>query len=550
MSSPIRFGGLASGIDTDSVIKQLMQAERVPVDRLEQKKQVTEWKRDAYREINRSLLTLRSSAVDLIFSRNFYAKKATSSDESKATVVSGPSSGNTAISIDSVTQLATSPSHVATVSNGGSAVKNTTAVSTLGLDVGKRSQVLSTSAKEITIKPLPNNAPSFKDKDGNTLTLAHTFDASTGKITFDDGVVIPEGATVQYEAGYQIQLRTSSTGQPQTVLLDQGATFKDVISALNGAKTGVSAFFDEASGKISITGKSTGSSSIIEFTDSASKTLFNLPSNTAGKDALVKVNGIDLIQSSNTFTIDNLTISLKSAFTDGKAVNLSSATDTQKIFDNIKGFVDKYNETIDLMNKKTREERYRTFTPLTKAQRDELSEDEIKKWEEKAMSGMLKSDTIVRGAMDSLRGKWTSSTAATNSKEASQLYQIGLATGADFTNGGKIELNEEKLKAAIERNPEEVYQLFTNPEKGLLPQVRDAAADARTNITRIAGFEGAGSPTYSMGREMTEMDSRIKRLNDMLTTKENSYYRRFAAMEKAMNQANSQSASLASYLGQ
>ncbi len=124
----------------------------MPVDRLEQKKQVTEWKRDAYREINRSLLTLRSSAVDLIFSRNFYAKKATSSDESKATVVSGPSSGNTAISIDSVTQLATSPSHVATVSNGGSAVKNTTAVSTLGLDVGKRSQVLSTSAKEITIK--------------------------------------------------------------------------------------------------------------------------------------------------------------------------------------------------------------------------------------------------------------------------------------------------------------------------------------------------------------------------------------------------------------
>ncbi len=81
------------------------------------------------------------------------------------------------------------------------------------------------------------------------------------------------------------------------------------------------------------------------------------------------------------------------------------------------------------------------------------------------MSGMLKSDTIVRGAMDSLRGKWTSSTATTNSKEASQLYQIGLATGADFTNGGKIELDEEKLKAAIERNPEEVYQLFTNPEK-------------------------------------------------------------------------------------
>jgi len=42
MTSPIRFGGLASGIDTDTIIKQLMQVERVPVDKLEQKKQVTE----------------------------------------------------------------------------------------------------------------------------------------------------------------------------------------------------------------------------------------------------------------------------------------------------------------------------------------------------------------------------------------------------------------------------------------------------------------------------------------------------------------------------
>ncbi|KAB2864960.1 MAG: flagellar hook-associated protein, partial [Exiguobacterium chiriqhucha] len=99
MTTPIRFGGLASGIDTDTIIKQLMQAERVPVDKLEQKKQTTEWKRDAYREINRSLMTLRNSAVDLMFSRNFYAKTSSSSDESRVSVVAGPSSGNTAIRI-------------------------------------------------------------------------------------------------------------------------------------------------------------------------------------------------------------------------------------------------------------------------------------------------------------------------------------------------------------------------------------------------------------------------------------------------------------------
>ncbi|MFN3367732.1 MAG: flagellar cap protein FliD N-terminal domain-containing protein, partial [Exiguobacterium mexicanum] len=56
MTTPIRFGGLASGIDTESIIKQLMTVERIPVDRLDQKKQLTTWKVDAYREVNRSLL--------------------------------------------------------------------------------------------------------------------------------------------------------------------------------------------------------------------------------------------------------------------------------------------------------------------------------------------------------------------------------------------------------------------------------------------------------------------------------------------------------------
>ncbi|MCT4795907.1 flagellar filament capping protein FliD, partial [Exiguobacterium alkaliphilum] len=138
---------------------------------------------------------------------------------------------------------------------------------------------------------------------------------------------------------------------------------------------------------------------------------------------------------------------------------------------------------------------------------------------------------------------------ATNDAEMRQLFQIGLSTGADFTNGGKIELNEEKLKAAIEKDPEQVYQLFTNAESGLLPQIRDAAAASRSNITRIAGADGAGAPTYSMGREMTQIDTRIQRLNALLVDKENAYYRRFAAMETAMNQANSQAASLQQFLG-
>lgn len=554
MTSPIRFGGLASGIDTDTIIKQLMQAERMPVDKLEQQKQTTEWKRDAYREINRSLMTLRNTAVDLMFSRNFYAKTSSSSDESRVSVVAGPSSGNTAIRIESVSQLATAATQVVEPKDkNGVAVTKTTKVADMNLQAAVQEVKLSADTKEWTLSPKPKAGAtvSLKDATNNPIDASsYTYDEATGKVTMNDGSDIPTGTTATYTSGYQIQIRSVEGGDFQTIKVTEDATMENLVTALNGKESGVSAFFEPISGKLSITQKQTGQNAIIEF-DPTTKAAFgiapaDLPK--TGADASFTVNGIPMTQSSNTVTIDNMTVTLKSEFASGP-VTLSAATDTQKIFDNIKGFVDKYNETIDLMNKKVREERFRSFAPLTRAQRDELSDDEIKKWEEKAMSGMLRGDTIVRSAMDTMRGKWSSATSSTNEDGMKQLFQIGLSTGADFTNGGKIELNEEKLKAAIEKDPDQVYQLFTNAETGLLPQIRDAATNSRSSITRIAGADGAGAPTYSMGREMTQIDTRIKRLNDLLVDKENAYYRRFAAMETAMNQANSQAASLQQFLG-
>ncbi|OGX79820.1 flagellar hook-associated protein [Exiguobacterium sp. SH31] len=552
MTSPIRFGGLASGIDTDTIIKQLMQVERAPVDKLEQKKQTTEWKRDAYREINRSLMTLRNSAVDLTFSRNFQAKTASSSDTSRVEVTSSPSSGNAALEIRSVENLATSASHIVQLRDkNNNLVTRETLAKDLNLDINTKVQALTGSPTEVTLGTKLNDNGKLFLNDVEVATTDYTYDSVTGKVTFN--TPIAEGAELKYESGYKIEYVNKKDGIPLQLTVGHDAKFSDIITQLSSKDTNFSAFFNEASGELALTHRNTGSESTIAFTGAAS-TFFNasVASDIKGEDAIFNVNGIQLMRSSNTATIDNMTITLKSEFkaVDNPApVTLSVATDTQKIFDNIKGFVDKYNETIDLMNKKVREDKFRSFVPLTQAQRDELSDDEIKKWEEKAMSGMLRGDTIVRSAMDTMRSKWSSTSSSTNDDTMKQLFQIGLATGADFTNGGKIVLNEEKLKAAIEKDPEQVYQLFTNAENGLLPQIRDAATNSRSSITRIAGADGAGAPTYSMGREMAQIDTRIQRLNDLLVNKENAYYRRFTAMETAMNQANSQAASLQQFLG-
>ncbi|MDE0564776.1 flagellar filament capping protein FliD [Exiguobacterium sp. B2(2022)] len=554
MTTPIRFGGLASGIDTDTIIKQLMQAERAPVDKLEQKKQTTEWKRDAYREINRSLMTLRNSAVDLMFTRNFYAKTASSSDASRVSVVAGPSSGNAALEVSSVSNLATSASHIIELRDKNSnLVTRDTAVKDLNLDASLKNQTVTGLSAEVTLTSKLNDGGKIFVNNAEVDSANYTYDSATEKVTFS--TPLNAGDELKFESGYEIEYINKSGGTPAKVSVGVDAKFSEVLAQLNSKDTNFSTFFDDATGKLALTQRNTGSDSIIAFTGGAA-TFFqaSIADDIKGENAIFTVNGIELTRSTNTVTIDNMTITLKAEFPTTQnptagAVTLSAATDTQKIFDNIKGFVDKYNETIDLMNKKTREERFRSFAPLTQAQRDELSEDEIKKWEEKAMSGMLRGDSILRGTMDTLRSKWSGATSATPNEDMDFLFQIGLSTGKDVTSGGKIELDEEKLKAAIEKNPEQVYKLFTNAESGLLPQIRDAAAGSRETITRIAGVDGAGAPSYSMGREMTQIDSRIKRLNDLLIDKENAYYRRFAAMETAMNQANSQAASLQQFLG-
>jgi len=73
--SNIRFSGLASGLDTESIVKQLMQVERMKVDRYYKQRQTLEWKREDYREINTKLLALRNSVFDLKLQEPFWAKK-------------------------------------------------------------------------------------------------------------------------------------------------------------------------------------------------------------------------------------------------------------------------------------------------------------------------------------------------------------------------------------------------------------------------------------------------------------------------------------------
>src|SRR5699024_12671238 len=88
--------------------------------------------------------------------------------------------------------------------------------------------------------------------------------------------------------------------------------------------------------------------------------------------------------------------------TDGNT-RITVTNNVDDAYDNIKNFVDKYNEIIDEMNTSQREEIHRDYPPLTKEQKEEMTDREIDKWEEKAKSGIIRGESSIRNGMLKMR---------------------------------------------------------------------------------------------------------------------------------------------------
>ena len=101
-----RISGLASGLDVDQIVKDLMRSYQMRIDKVKQNKQIWQWRQEDYRAINTSLLSLRNTVFDLRLQRTFLARKVSSSDENIVTV-SVSSSSVPASCSGRVKQLAT-----------------------------------------------------------------------------------------------------------------------------------------------------------------------------------------------------------------------------------------------------------------------------------------------------------------------------------------------------------------------------------------------------------------------------------------------------------
>src|SRR5690625_7216747 len=110
----------------------------------------------------------------------------------------------------------------------------------------------------------------------------------------------------------------------------------------------------------------------------------------------------------------------------------------------IKQFVEQYNQVVEAIHTSQREENHRDYLPLTEEQKEEMSDKQIELWEERAKSGILRGESILSNGLFSMRQSWYSNV---DSEGAfTSITNIGITTSPDYADGGKLIIDEEKLR--------------------------------------------------------------------------------------------------------
>lgn len=402
-------------------------------------------------------------------------------------------------------------------------------------------------------------------------TQIGTLNPETGKIDFNsDFGSIYSGSAIQisYQQNYtsfNLKTYTSSGLVNGNFYIGADKTLNDVISKVNNSNLGLTMYYDEYKDMFTLTRKETGnfnSSSSVDKgyeiiiggseNDFLNQTLqFKGSRESGGENAKFTMNGLETERTSNTFTISGVTYTLKSEFDSPVTISVSNDVDT--IYNNIKNFVDQYNSLIDAVQSKLNEDRYPDYAPLTDDQRKELTDTQQDQWDKKARSGLLRNDMTLKSSLSNMRSLIYSKVNNANiSSEYNQLSSIGITTTSDWLKGGKLEINEDKLKAAIQNDPDSVELLFratgsTTSEKGIVQRLYDSVNQTYNTIVDKAGKSTYVNTQFTIGKNINDLTDKIRDMNDKLGKLEDRYYAQFTAMEQAIQKYNSQYTYLSSF---
>lgn len=524
----IRMTGMVSGLDTDSIVKELVSAYSTKKEKYEKEQTKLGWKQEIWKDLNKEVNTFYKSVGNLRFAGGYSTKKTTSSDTTKATVSAGSNAvtGTQKLHVLSTAQSGYLTGGKITASDSSAKVTSSTKLSELGF-----------TEDETALKFIA------KDKDGKDISA--------------------------------------------DIKLSKDSTISDAVKALRDV--GLNASFDENNGRIFLSSSATGAStdfSLKSDGSDASKNLLNtLALNTEaseiteaskratkidGSDAAIVLNGVVYTSSSNNFSINGLSISVNGvtdkvddlknvdvdALDDSKAVSISTTTDTQGIYDKIKDFLTSYNNIINKMTKLYNADSAKNYEPLTDDEKSEMSDSEIEKWETKIKDSLLRRDSTLSTVMSAMTTAMSGG--ATVNGKTYFLSNFGIST-LGYMNAAENEQNAyhidgdeddentsgntDKLMTALNSDPDTVMdfmkQMATNLYNAIDKQMTSTTLRSKYSIYN----------DKEMTTQYKNYTTTIKEWETKISDKEDYYYKKFSSMESALSKFNSQTSSLSGLIG-
>lgn len=490
---PIRITGMNSGLDTESIITELVKAQQTKVDKVKKQQTAHQWKQDAWKELNSKIYKLFNNTLNNMRLETDYSKKTTDvSDSSVAEVITSSNAMNASHDLK-VKDLAST----AYMTSGAvvDAVSGSTKLTELGIVQGQK----------------------IKLKVGN----------EEKEIEVDADMTINRFVSKMKEAGLEASFDAKNK--------------RFYIAAKESGKVGNFEFLNTGSADLEKLGL--GGSALYKYNP--------------GVDALIELDGIEYTSSTNTIEVNGLTITAKAKTAADTSVALTTRQDTDGIYDIIRNFFKEYNSLINEMDKLYNAESTKGYEPLTDEEKDELTDSEIEKWETKIKDSILRRDSnlsTISSAMKNIMLQGASVNGKQMYLSDFGIETLGYFTAADNEKNAyhisgdeddsAVSSKENQLKAMIASDPNTVISFFTKLSQNLYAELNKQSR----SIDGIRSF-GSFYDDKRMKDEYNSYATKIKKQEDKLTAMQDRWYNKFSAMETALAKLQSNQSAVSGLLG-
>lgn len=272
----------------------------------------------------------------------------------------------------------------------------------------------------------------------------------------------------------------------------------------------------------------------------------------AASDSKIILNGAEMTSSSSVVSANGLEISLTGLTKKDEPITFSISNDVDSVYNSVKNFLKDYNEIMKEMNTLLDADSAKGYEPLTSEQKKEMSDDDIKLWEDKIKGSLFRNDSTLSGIVSGMRSAMMGQ--VTYEGKSYSLASFGIMTSTDYLEGGLLHIygdkedsvyadRDDKLKKALSEDPDAVINVLT----GIFSNLKD------TMSKKMAGNKMSSALTFyndiKMKEDLKQYEKDIKSWEDRLASMEDAYYKKFTAMETALAKLQSQQNSLAGLFG-